>query len=399
MGLSGVVRYVIIENDMGLSCVFCYVSSAEVDNIKCIFFLYIHTFQVYIKNSLSFDFYILDAKGRKIIPIVKDEKVVYPRVLRGITTIKTSTLKYGDSFWRRLTSSLSVFPSHSVCATDQESSKTELGHRRENTSFIDKNIIDFGDTSNLSRDSVSLRSGSFDSTSEFGESENVDTRSRTPKSGLLFTKSKFKSENKSSKIYKTLSVPDILDAGNIETQRAVSSSTDNIAVTSSSSCCSLGHTDEKRGNRKKTYKSPKDWLFRKFFNTFQISNKAKSNRMASSDIVCRNDEGCSTAKHKDKHPPSYTEPYKQNYDEKFVMSEKSIHSDETGLIPSSGQIKLKENPVTFSLESQKSFDEASGSRESQFETESGQENKVTDVNVRETTLTSVSQRTVFTMDI
>ncbi|KAJ8316688.1 hypothetical protein KUTeg_005759 [Tegillarca granosa] len=344
-----------------------------------------------------------NAKGRKIIPIVKDEKVVYPRVLRGITTIKTSRLKHGDSFWKRLTSSLSVFPHHYIC-NDYESTQNEPGHQRENTSFIDKNIIDYGDTSNLSRDSLSLRSGSFDSSCEFGESDSVGSEkyqssSRTLKSGLLQSKSQ--SGIKPFRMYKTVSVPDILEAGNMETRTSVCSSDDNVMVKSSSSCCSLVQAEEKRGSKKKNFNSPKDWLLKKFLHTFQISSKAKSNRMTCSSIVCRKDEGCCRVKHEGKHPTSCTEPCKTIGDEQSSISEKSGQDIGSSFSPSPFSHYLnefKERPDTFSLGSQSSVDETSRSPESRLE-KSAQEDNYSVINESESATTSVSQRTVFTLDI
>ncbi|KAK3106253.1 hypothetical protein FSP39_016046 [Pinctada imbricata] len=49
-----------------------------------------------------------DARRRKIIPIIKDEDVTYPRVLRGINAIKFRRLKYSDMFWKLLSTSLSI---------------------------------------------------------------------------------------------------------------------------------------------------------------------------------------------------------------------------------------------------------------------------------------------------
>ncbi|XP_052092718.1 uncharacterized protein LOC127729104 [Mytilus californianus] len=47
-----------------------------------------------------------DAKRRKIIPVLLDEDVSYPRVLRGISSIKARRLKFGHGFWNLLGSSL-----------------------------------------------------------------------------------------------------------------------------------------------------------------------------------------------------------------------------------------------------------------------------------------------------
>ncbi|CAG2247959.1 unnamed protein product [Mytilus edulis] len=47
-----------------------------------------------------------DAKRRKIIPVLLDEDVSYPRVLRGISSIKARRLKFGHAFWNLLSSSL-----------------------------------------------------------------------------------------------------------------------------------------------------------------------------------------------------------------------------------------------------------------------------------------------------
>lgn len=53
-----------------------------------------------------FVFVCLDAKRRKIIPVLLDEDVDYPRVLRGISSIKARRLRFGSAFWNLLSASL-----------------------------------------------------------------------------------------------------------------------------------------------------------------------------------------------------------------------------------------------------------------------------------------------------
>lgn len=122
---------------------------------------------------------IVDAKRRKIIPIIKDEDATYPRVLRGINAIKLQRLKFSLPFWKLLSASLDIkyIPKHSQ--TDSSLlSPSSAGAPKSSTSYTSSSYSpslssSISYPSSFSGKSVPSRTFSVESLESIIDNENV----------------------------------------------------------------------------------------------------------------------------------------------------------------------------------------------------------------------------------
>lgn len=115
------------------------------------------------------------AKCRKIIPVLLDEDVPYPRVLRGISSIKARRLNFGNAFWNLLSSSLRL-----PKVVDDENNLM-------NTNIKNKPIMDRTDDENVVEPKPEKKKYDNDSgshTSSFGERNITSIESEVENSSL-----------------------------------------------------------------------------------------------------------------------------------------------------------------------------------------------------------------------